>query len=351
MFKLENLNVKKIKDVAKKTVAIGAATVVFGGAGGLGVKEVQAGTAGEDKGKISSIENTKSKENVKRVDLEKKLLEQYQKKEKENLQEHASKIAEKIRQEQIEHYSSKEYLDRLVVEYGGNEKRAKEVQSERVANLKTVEIDTSLSYAEFADKIKSTKTNVDGTKNLFLLGVYDDKVRVPYDINERIMEAKILISKLNIINGIEITDQMRKILKDELGVSLENILRHEITHVATGKYGEMSNNAIEIFKKSYVPSGNGIDKYFMHPLELLERKKAMDREMERLGIKKYGEEFIPEKHYKQVIDAYEKGLFSEDAKDAKEFMLIIKKDPNLYKEIFNNIAKNESVESQNIQQA
>jgi len=78
------------------------------------------------------------------------------------------------------------------------------------------------------------------------------------------------------------------------------------------------------------------------------RKQILDLEMEKLGIKKYGEEFIPEKHYPKMIDAFKKGLFS---KDAKEFILIIKQDPNLYKEIFNEIAKNESEESQKIEQA
>lgn len=325
---------REIIGKAKIGIKEAAKGVVIGG--------MLAATAGIAEGNVLEKPSGKKQEGVKieeintniAVEKSKVKIEKVEKREN-----HASEIAEKIRQELVEHYSSKEYLDRLTVEYGGKEKRAKEVQLERVENLKTVEIDTSLSYAEFADKIKSEKTNADGIKDVFLTGGYNEKVRVPYDIDKKIKEAKILINQLKTIKGVKITDEIIKIAENELNMSLESILRHEITHAVTGKYGEMSNNSIEILKRSYMRSGDEADEYFGHPLELLERKKAMDREMEKLNIKKYSEEFIPEKHYHKVMDAYRRGLFS---KDAKEFILIIKQNPNVYKEIFDGIAKNEN---------
>ncbi|HPN54548.1 MAG TPA: hypothetical protein PLB52_01300 [Candidatus Moranbacteria bacterium] len=335
---------REIADRAKTGIKEAAKGVVIGG--------MLAATAGIAEGNVLEKPSGKKQEGVKIEEINTNIAVEKSKvkiEEVEKRENHASEIAEKIRQELIEHYSSKEYLDRLIVEFGGKEERAKEVQLERVENLKTVEIDTSLSYAEFADKIKSEKTNADGIKDIFLItGVYNEKVRVPYDIDKKIKEAKILINQLKTIKGVKITDEIKKIAENELDMSLESILRHEITHAVTGEYGEMSNSSIEILKRSYMRSGNKADKYFGNPLELLERKKAMDREMEKLGIKKYSEEFIPEKHYHEVMDAYRQGLFS---KDAKEFISIIEQDPNVYKKIFDEIADNKNIDSESIKPA
>ena len=251
------------------------------------------------------------------------------------MRENASRLAKEVRQELITHYSSQDFLNKLIVEYGGEKERGEEMQSEMVKNLETVEVDTSLSWKELTSELKSKKSNANGVKDVFPMGGFDKKVTVPYDLDQKLKEVKTFIEQVTMFNGKKVTEEMRRDARDELKTSLKDVLRHELTHAASGEYGTMSKNAIKIFGESFAGKGIESDKYFSHPLEMLERKKTLDREMEKLGIKKYGEEFT-EKHYEKVLDAYKKGLFS---KDAIEFIKIIKQDPSAYKKILNEIAQ------------
>ena len=70
----------------------------------------------------------------------------------------------------------------------------------------------------------------------------------------------------------------------------------------------------------------------------------VDYEMERLGIKKYGERFTDE-HYQKLVEYDKEGkLFM----NTHEFMKTTK--PEYFKQIFNEIAANESADPKPIKQ-
>jgi len=73
--------------------------------------------------------------------------------------------------------------------------------------------------------------------------------------------------------------------------------------------------------------------YYSDPIELDAQKKQLEYEMERLGIKTYGESFT-KRHYKMLLYCLSKGLFTNQG--ATDFMLRIK--PEYIYKIMNTIA-------------
>ena len=112
------------------------------------------------------------------------------------------------------------------------------------------------------------------------------------------------------------------------------IIQHEMFHVSTHSDETMSSKAnnllTESFQSSYVEKG---DNYFT-PSELIVRKQVLDLEMEKLGIKKYGEEFT-NKHYQELLDLAVKDKLSSNA---MEFIFFIKS--NNFLKIMNELAEN-----------
>jgi len=74
-------------------------------------------------------------------------------------------------------------------------------------------------------------------------------------------------------------------------------------------------------------------RYFSNPGEIRARKKLLDYDLERLGVKRYGEEFNME-HYQKAIKLREEGKLSQDA---SEFLYIVT-DPKKVVRIMNKIA-------------
>lgn len=83
--------------------------------------------------------------------------------------------------------------------------------------------------------------------------------------------------------------------------------------------------------------------YYSNPTEMDARKKQFEYDMERLGVKKYGEEFNDE-HYKKIIELENEGKFSDGA---SEFIQIIK--PEFMKQIMNEIADSSQPSPENNQ--
>ena len=75
--------------------------------------------------------------------------------------------------------------------------------------------------------------------------------------------------------------------------------------------------------------------YFFDPSERLVRKQTLDLEMERLGIKRYGEKFTHE-HYNQLIRLYNNNKLSQDAD-----RLLETTKPEYFEKIMNEIAQND----------
>ena len=82
--------------------------------------------------------------------------------------------------------------------------------------------------------------------------------------------------------------------------------------------------------------------YLSRSTERLVRKQQLDAQLEDYGIKKYGEKFT-RKHYDAIMLLYSIGAFSGDV---DQFIRTTKPDYKVFKEIFNEIAKNENKKRQ-----
>lgn len=218
-------------------------------------------------------------------------------------------IAEDLRRKFIKHVGSKEYLDKLTIELDGDIKRAQKEQKFRVKELTSVEIDVNSNKQTWPEDIREGRR--DGYYSTGDRKIYVDRSLPSYLLSE--------------------------------------IVIHELAHASTRGPIKISKNAFEKLTKAYVSPNNeqfddkygekvsyGMkDDYLSWSTEMLARKQQLDLEMESLGIKKYGEEFTND-HYDKVIEMYQQDAFGYDS---KIFIEIIKKDPEVFKEIFNKIAK------------
>lgn len=221
-------------------------------------------------------------------------------------------LVKSIKDEFSNHINSRDYLNKLTGEFNGDSDRAKKEQSERLKRVQKVKIDANSDTKTWTEELKNSKAT----------GYYDAQ------------EEKIYIDK-SLPNYL-----------------FSDRLRHEISHASTIGRIDMSEKAKEKMSSAYQSPNKsefdeslgektsyGLkDEYLSSPEEMLARKQQLDIEMEKLGIKKYGEKFTQE-HYEKMMKAYQDGIFSDDA---NIFIEIIKKDPDTFKDILNNIAKNDT---------
>ena len=202
--------------------------------------------------------------------------------------------------------SSKEYFKRLVKEFNGDKKLASAAQKERLANLSKDFVIESVDSIE-----KKVKPGV--------VGYYDPRDSTTYLAGNS--------------DDMDTTDAL-----------------HEFTHQSTNSATGMTERAKELYAQAYdsVAVGEGAYQpekdywiqYLKNPTELDARKKQLEMEMEKFGIKKYGEVFTKE-HYKKIKKLYDEeklGIGSQ------EFMMAIK--PEYFVEIMNSIAMNQSVNTE-----
>ncbi len=211
------------------------------------------------------------------------------KKEKENLTKEDKKMAKKrmedllglvdeVKLKIIKHIKSNEYLEKLAKEMNISKEKAREYQNIRINNIQDVLL------------------NFDYSKYLALEGAgayYQPqlhKITLPYDI-----------------------DIYNKKGKDYFC----EILTHEVLHGLTR--ARVSRKADKIFKNSVKKRYNisGSDnkiKYDSSPMELIVRKQILDLELEKMGIKKYGDEFT-EKHYEKLLELKDQNQLPNDILD------------------------------------
>lgn len=192
---------------------------------------------------------------------------------------------------------TEEYLNRLIPENRGDVKKAKEIQEQRLSNLRN-------DYV--VESPKKIKADVEGA-NAY------------YDYNTSHLPHTIPYYE-------------------------ETIGTHEFQHQATVGNSQMSDYAKNLYAKAFDPNKapKGVDEnktnwkeYFGKPTELDARKKQLELEMANLGIKKYDETFTKD-HYKILLKFLHENRLSSGATD---FLLMIK--PQYLEEILNNIATTE----------
>ncbi len=214
---------------------------------------------------------------------------------------------EKLKSEYLAHVSSDEYLQKLTLEFG-DEEIAKQNQEARVKRLQGVR-------AEFLPKDEMKRRfGKDDPKGTSVGGIYFEE------------ENKLFASS------------------DISPTRFENLVTHELSHVSTKSDKLISGRAGELLTGSFVPhqvknpsaiDGEKLNAYLNLKEERLARKQQLDMEMERLGIKKYGEPFTPEV-LEKLNDKATLEKLSDDAK-----MFIRTTDQTQLKRIFDEIAQND----------
>ncbi|MHB8904031.1 MAG: hypothetical protein ACYC40_02935 [Patescibacteria group bacterium] len=264
------------------------------------------GQGGGDSGSLNQEELTKCNNQLedyeKKINLEKqKLTENDKKTAKEKITDLVL-LTEQAKSDVIDHIGSDEYLKKLAKEMNISEREAKEQQQTKLKNLQNISYDFRNSGLIFQ---LTRKTSSEGAVAMHMS--QNNEILLPYNID----------------------------LKDEKEKrNFYAIIQHEMLHGSANSDEKMSSKAnnllTESFQSSYVEKG---DNYFT-PSELIVRKQVLDLEMEKLGIKKYGEEFT-NKHYQELLDLAAKDKLSSNA---LELIWFIKS--NNFLKIMNELAEN-----------
>jgi hypothetical protein len=162
--------------------------------------------------------------------------------------------------------SSKEYLTRLAKEMKISEEEARVHQNTRIKNVASISYNIE-STSEIDNESPGANAYYSSNTNLITL---------PYDMKLSTSDAR---------------HYWRR------------VIAHEILHESTMADLGISKTAKDLFSDSFQrwddDNAESIE-YFSDPTELLVRKNILDLEMQRLKIKKYGEEFT-QKHYEKLV--------------------------------------------------
>jgi hypothetical protein len=295
---------EKMKARIKKFATIGMAMMAFGVAGDY---EKNKG-GGSDNIKVTSGLAEKNKTGQKDIIIDEIANFKVQAKMAE-----LEIDAEKMKNASLEHVASFEYLDRLSKELDGDLNGAKKLQEERLANLAKV------SFSFLARNEMKRLYGVDDPAGGFVAGFYDNK------------ENKIFIAH-------DLKSRKR----------IDEVIEHELQHASTGSDKYMTKRAKDFFATFHNDiSGVSPDmnSYFRDYREKMAWKMEADLELERLGIKKYGEVFT-KKHYKLLREKCDAGNLSNHIKRLLE--TIREAD---FIEMFNEIATNENTGRDFVKQA
>jgi len=283
-----------LKDRIKKATAIGATAFVIGGV----AAEANKAYADEaEKGKISISEGVKDKTKEPKAKFE-QVAEMAEKERVVEIKEEAKQIRDKL----IKHFSGKEFLNKLKIEYDDNEKLAKEVQAKDIERLSSIKLEV-LIFDDFEERLKKFAL-IQNAAGYYLHK--DNNVVVDSSYSREFIDEAIL---------------------------------HELLHATT-----ISEKAKKILEDSYAKQGflslfkNKEDEYLGRTEERIVRKRLVDYDMERLGIKKYSEKLTRE-HYDKLMDAYKQKKLSYGSVD---FIRTTQPKFEYFEKIFNEIAQKEN---------
>jgi hypothetical protein len=162
------------------------------------------------------------------------------------------------------HIASDAYLDKLIIEYEGDEESARSMQEKRLENLNTVKI--------------------------FLMDLESVNLAsgpIPYWVPESL--AKFLADHFD-LNG----DAMGFYIREDhtaIVSPASEVIIHELLHASTKLDDDISKKADEILDQSFDPSAIDSDRvdYLKINTERLVRKQMVELFLDLKGIKKYGE--------------------------------------------------------------
>lgn len=221
-------------------------------------------------------------------------------------------IIENAKLELIKHIQSHEYLEKLASEMNISEEVAKEHQKVRTNNVLNLRYELESAF--------NIQTRLGRPAEAYFSS-RDEKIVIPFDVDMR--------------------DEKEK-------RQFWETIRHELLHGSTQANKGLSDKAEHVFKESF--ASEKIDTtgdigmltvspkvelmYYSNPAELIVRKQILDLDMEKLGIKKYGEKFT-DTHYKKLLELKEKGKLSGNVLELLEYIK-----PEKFSEVMNELAEN-----------
>jgi hypothetical protein len=209
-------------------------------------------------------------------------------------------FVEDAKDELMKHISSDEYLDKLPKEMNISKGAAAEHQKIRVINIRNLSYEFKKGDQIFMDSGGGCAYYLSST----------NKIVLPFD---------------------------RDLTDSGANKFFYETILHEILHESTQYEKGMSYKSIETLEKSFKTKYKDEPKeereYYNDAGELIVRKQILDLEMEKLGLKKYGEKFTNE-HYKKLLILKEENKLSSDALD---FISHIK--PEDFPKVINDLAE------------
>lgn len=191
----------------------------------------------------------------------------------------------------------------------------------------------------------------------------EEKEKFGKDLNEFLLDVRkyrLNNKDYNVLQGEDISENTTahfKVKEDVVELPSkprkENVSVgvHEFTHDLTYGGGAMTEKAKNLYTnsldidslKEYLGNQFDIDKlyYYIDPTERDARKKVLEYDLEKLGVKKY-EEIFTKEHYNKALELMEKGKLSEDS---VEFIKMTK--PEYFLQIMNEIAENKVAKEDN----
>lgn len=186
-----------------------------------------------------------------------------------NKEQENKSYAEEARNYFLKLMQSQEYLDKLTMEVDGNADEAEKIRQERLKNVSEVPV----AYFENDEKLDDMRQIITGSnsRQAGLKGYY-------FELKDG-------------HNGIGLT-------KDRFRESATHEFSHAATSMEAGipeKTKKMIDEIFELRLPSYrsrdMEERKMAERYYGNPSEMLARKQVVDKKMDDLGIKKYGERF------------------------------------------------------------
>ncbi len=249
---------------------------------------------------------------------------------------------EHTRKEVMQHIGSEDYLNKLTKEFNGDENRARKEQKKRVNRVKNAEVNIKAERTS-GEIYNMLRRQANGNIPKNIVGKERRKILT------NIVEYYKKYFARRELYGFSIFDNSEKIyiFKDTpKGEKFDNSIRHEFLHSSTRGDKNISEKVKNILSETFRSSNRRKERvmndYLLGSSERLVRKQQLDYQLEEYGIKKYGEKFT-RKHYDAIMQMYNIGAFSEDV---EQFIRTTKPDYKTFKEIFDEIAKNEDEKKQ-----
>lgn len=249
---------------------------------------------------------------------------------------------ESARSRVMELIGSDGYLKKLQEEFDCSLEEAKEHQRVRLSNVQLTNYIIT-SQEEIADIYQKENRDTSELSKQILCydSKYDNLIYLPYDWEDY----------ANLLDQNQFSFDIKEL-------KLGSAAMHEFLHKSTRRNLGLSPKAIKLLGEGYVHTSeteNAGDaerwtEYYRIPTERYARLKMFELDLERLGVKKIGEQFTGE-HCKKLYDLYINKKFGIDAIEFMDFTdyeqgeakNIIEKEKyelffNFYQKLFNEIA-------------